>query len=257
VQGTCGLCLKPEILKKSHAIVDSIFKRIFRVNDGKGILLTLDEQDISYSSDSWWQHQLCNDCEGLLNNEYEHYSLRVLRGGAGRVTKLDGGISFNEIDQHKLNMFFLSILWRASVSRHKAYSGVFLGKDINEYLRVSLFSNVRIPIGNISVRLSRLCDKNDSRGFSMSSLKQLILSPFFNGSEYCFAFEGFLVKISFPGIKLSKRSAAGVIRSNKKILLVPFECIFDIPELRELMIKNYGKHIEGRSRINKKSNNGT
>ena len=254
MQGTCSLCLNSETLKKSHAIADSIFKRITRTNDGKGILLTLDEKDISYSSDSWWQHQLCNDCEEKLNNEYERYSLRVLRGGVGKITKLEGGVSFNGIDQHKLNMFFLSILWRTSISKHEAYTGVFLGKDINEYLRASILDNVRIPIGNISVRLSRLCDRSDSREFSMDYLKQLIVSPFFNGSEYCFVFEGFLVKISLPGIKLSKRSEAGVIRFNKKIVLVPFECIFDVPELHELMMKNYGKHIEGRSRINKKSN---
>lgn len=249
VQKTCSLCLAEKTLKKSHAIANSIFKKIFRADGGKAIVLTLNEQDISYSSDSWWQYQLCGDCERLLNDKYEQYSLLVLRGHAGRVKKLKKGVSFNGIDQRKLNMFFLSILWRASTSRHEAYSSVFLGRDMDEYLRNCLFNNIKIPIGSISVRLSRLCDKSEVHAFSLDSLKGLIVSPFFNGCDYCYAFEGFLVRISPPGIKLSKRSGVGVIHSNKKIMLVPFECIFDVPELHELLMINYGKHIEGKSRV--------
>ena len=252
MQGKCKLCLDPTILKKSHAIADSVFKRILRANAGKGITLTLDDEYIAYSSDSWWEYQLCETCEGKLNREYENYSLRVLRGAVGKVTKLDRGISFNGINQYKLNMFFLSILWRASVSRHQAYSAVSLGSQINEYFRSSFCYNRKIPVGTVSVSVSRLFDGSKSGGFSLNSLKGLIVSPFYNGKEFCYAFEGFYIRISLPGVKLTERTKVGVIRPTKNILLVPFINIFDIPELSQLMVKNYAKHIEGKSRINKK-----
>jgi hypothetical protein len=187
----------------------------------------------------------------MLNREYERYSLSVLRGGVGKVTKLERGISFNGVNQYKLNIFFLSILWRASISGHKAYSGVSLGNQINEYLRVSLLGNNKIPIGTASVSVSRLFDGSKSGGFSLESLKELI-TPFYNGKEFCYVFEGFYVQTSLPGVKLTERTKAGVLRPTKSILLVPFINIFDIPELYKMMVNNYGKHVEGKSRINRK-----
>lgn len=76
--GSCKLCNKQKDLQLSHAVGDSVFRRIFKTNSGKGISVTRGDEDITYSSDSWAEHQLCSDCEMLLNLKYEKYSLGVL-----------------------------------------------------------------------------------------------------------------------------------------------------------------------------------
>lgn len=247
--GRCRLCLESKSLSKSHAIPDSIFKRILRKNSGKGIALSLDDRDIAYSGDSWWDYQLCTNCEGKLNNNYENYSLRVLRGGAGNVSKHKEGISFNGIDLHKLNMFFISIFWRSSISKHSAYSQMKLGGQIDEYFRTMILNDSKIPISVTTVTISRLIDYTRSGGFSLNSLKELIVPPVFNGNEFCFVFEGFYLQVHLPGLKVKERSKPGVIRPTRNILFVPFNDIFSIPVLHKLMVVNYGKHIAGKSRI--------
>lgn len=155
MHGNCELCKSSKPIMRSHAIPDSIFKRIFRENNGKGILLTLDDAEIDYSSDSWWEHQLCTDCESLLNDNYEKYALQVLRGTKGNFSKQDEGLSFKEINLHKLTIFFISILWRTSVSNHQAYSSIRLGDYINEYLRSSILHDKKLISANITVKISR------------------------------------------------------------------------------------------------------
>lgn len=259
--GKCKLCNQQKDLQISHAVGDSIFKKIFRTNSGKGISLTSGDEAIGYSSDSWSEHQLCLDCEKLLNIEYEQYSLGVLRGKHCQLSKMDLGLTFKELDQHKLIMYFLSIYWRAANSGHSAYKNVVIIDSDNEYLRNSILNNTKIPAGRFSIRVSRVIDLSKSGGFSPDSIKQIIVSPFCRVYEnskpenvsICFMFEGFFIEIYVKGLKLKDRSKYGVLAKTKKLLVVPYLNLFDIKEVVELMVKNYGKYVEGNSKV--KANN--
>jgi len=164
IVGRCKLCNQQKDLKISHAVGDSIFKKIFRTNSGKGISLTSGDEAIGYSSDSWAERQLCLDCEKLLNIEYEQYSLGVLRGKNCQLSKTDLGLTFKELDQQKLIMYFLSIYWRAANSGHSAYKNVVIIDNDNEYLRSSILNNTKIPAAKFSVKVSRVIDLSDSMG---------------------------------------------------------------------------------------------
>jgi hypothetical protein len=255
--GVCKLCCETADLQKSHTIADSIFKRIFRNNSGKAITFSRDEDYITYSNDSWWEHQLCSGCEMHLNLEFEQYSMQVLRGSQGIIQKSNSGISFSQIDLNKLNTFFLSIFWRAANSGHPAYKNVVMLDRDNEYLRQSLKNNTPVPVNRFTVTISRLIDRTEQGGFNIDTLKQIIVSPFCrtretsknNNVSTCFVFEGFFVEIFVPGLKIKERNKAGVIRKSKRFLKVPYVSIFDINEIVELMVDAYGKHINGKSRI--------
>ena len=218
--GVCKLCIKNNKLQFSHAIGDSIFKKIFRENSGKAIEVTSDNQHISYSSDSWAEDQLCEDCERLLNYRYEKYALSVLRAQKGvKVTKTKLGITFSDINLHIMNMYFLSIFWRAANSKHQSYKNVSISDDDNEYLRKAINENNGITANRFLVKLSRLIDNTEVSGFSAQGLKEVIISPFqrsyiYKGAQYlliCFVFEGFLIEIFRKGLKLKDRNMVGVI----------------------------------------------
>lgn len=255
--GKCKLCKEQKDLQVSHAVGNSIFKRIFRTNSGKAISITSGDETIDYCSDSWAEHQLCSDCEKLLNLEYEAYSLGVLRGKNCKFHKSDLGLSFSGLDQHKLIMYFLSIYWRAANSGHPSYKNVVIIENDNEYLRNAIFNDLKIPSGKFSIKVSRVIDLSESGGFTPENIKELIVSPFcriyesynINNISVCFMFEGFFIEIFIKGIKINERKKHGVLSKVKDRLVVPYLNLFDIEEIIDLMVAGYGKHVDGKSKI--------
>ena len=177
----CRLCDKESSLRQSHAIPDSIFRRLFKANSGKAILLSSGPEDIEYTSDSLDTPQLCGSCEALINTTYERYSIDTLRNRWGTVTKSAHGITFKKIDANKLCMFFIAIFWRAANSSHSLYSGAvmpieFFRNNTNAFLKRALLNNTSVPTKTISIKLQRLIDP--SREFDINSLKDFIVTPF-------------------------------------------------------------------------------
>jgi hypothetical protein len=86
------------------------------------------------------QNILCRKCEDKFQ-QLDDYGYRVLIGledtheiQYDENDKIKGYI-FHEIDNHLLKLFFISILWRASISTHSFYSKVELGEleDLAQY----------------------------------------------------------------------------------------------------------------------------
>lgn len=253
----CKLCKVGTDIKKSHAIPDSIFKSIFRKNHGKAIKFDNNKDDISYSSESWWEYQLCEKCERLLNQSYENYSLKVLRGQSINFCKSEYGLTYSDIDLNKFNMFFLSIFWRAANSGRSAYKNIVILDKDNCFLRNALLHNIKIPVSRLSVKIERLIDKTPEGGFTQESLKELMISPFHriykthktNHVSVCFVFEGFFIQISIPGLNLKERIKPGVINKSKRVLFIPNLNMFSIEEIKQLLVEGYRKNIFGHSRI--------
>lgn len=258
--GICKLCLKNSHLQISHAIGDSIFKKIFRKYSGKAIEITTDDKHISYSSDSWAEPQLCEDCEQLLNSKYEDYALSVLRAQKKvKITKTEMGITFSNIDLHIMNMYFFSIFWRAANSGHEKYKNLSIPDDDNEYLRKAIYEDNGIAADRFLVKLSRLIDRTKVGGFSKENLKEIIAGPFqrnyfYKGVQHspiCFVFEGFLVEFFEKGLELKDRDMVGIVDESKDILFVSYLNIFCVLELLEVILAGYQKQKSGLSRIKK------
>ncbi len=245
----CLMCGNKSELQNSHAIPDAFFKRIYRSNAGKAIVVPGGgDEPIHYSSDSWATIQLCSSCESLLNVSYEQYSIKALRGKGCRIIKHDDGVAFNGIIGKTLVSFFISVFWRAANSKHPNYSKVMIPEPWNSQIRSKLISKQNIPANLATVKVSRLIDRTE--WFSLASLKSLIVNPFFRKVahrrySFCFIFEGFLIEVFTPGLALRERSQAGVLGNQTKILSVPFIDIFDIPEMEEVMVEGYGKYVDG------------
>ncbi len=70
---------------------------------------------------------LCSDCEQHIS-KYENYARKVLFGGVSIAVQNEGsGIVVSEIDYKLFKLFQLSVLWRASVSKHKMFKDIDLG----------------------------------------------------------------------------------------------------------------------------------
>lgn len=252
---TCKLCLKDRTLRRSHVIPNGIFKRIFRENDGKAISFSDDKSTwIEYSSDSWWEPLLCEECEDRINRNYEQYALAALRNSLRSVSvrKTGQGVVFSSIDSDRLQLFVTSMMWRAAVSTLPVYSKVYLPPVWEGEIRNCLLKERKIRSSLVSIRVFRLSDKTPG-GFSLESLKSVIMSPIFRDHgrnvSFCFIVEGFLLEVFVPGLKLSERNRPGVIKTSQRSLFAKYLDVFEVPELVELMVSGYGSHVEGRSGI--------
>ena len=251
----CALCLETKDLRRSHAIPDSIFKRISKKHNGQAVSFNDDDTSpVDYSSDSWWAYQLCSNCEQHLNTSYEQYSLSAIRGGKGKVIKHNLGVTLSKVDTLILQLFFLSIFWRAANSKNEAYQKVQIPEPWNNNLRTHLLQQTRVPLRFMTVKISRLIDNSAERGFSYETLKDIITSPFprkisSKKFSFCFVFEGFFIEIFVPGHTLKHRAEKGVIDPLKNIIIAPHVNVFDIPELVQLFVAGYKKNLHGKVNI--------
>jgi hypothetical protein len=249
--GLCRLCLMQKPLCDSHALPNSLFNYIFRKNSGKAIVIVDDATTPAHnSSDTWDVELLCEDCERKLNRKYDAYGMAVLRGHRGSVAVHGGGVDLLKVDRRRLRMFFLSVLWRVSVSSHPNYSNIDLPHAWEEDLRDALNSSRSIPESRYPVAVYKMRDSTTPvSGFDNEAIRGLIAAPFVRTYgrfiSVCFPCLGFFVEIFLPKVpaKLAKRR--GVITGRSPVLSVPFVEITDIPEFMQVMVSALRKHLEG------------
>ncbi|SUI59787.1 hypothetical protein [Shewanella morhuae] len=247
----CSMCKQEAELQSSHAIPDAFFRKILKKQSGKYIVVPGGgNSPIHYSSDSWDTHQLCSPCEIHLNKNYETYAIKLLRGSACKVVKHIHGVTFSGVESHILVGFFISIFWRAANSEHPNYSKVIIPEPWNTEFRELLLAKNNIPLRLATIRLSRLIDRTKNDGFTLDSLKNIVMTPFFRKGvshkySFCFVFEGFFIEIFIPGLSLAKRKLPGVLNNKIKIIFVPFLDIFDVPEIVEVLVEGYSKFVDG------------
>lgn len=254
----CKLCLCKGKLCNSHAIPDSLFKTIFRSNSGKAIeLSSIDEVPIKYTNDSWATEQLCEACERKLNNNYDEYNLKVLRGKNVELTTLEDGILFNTIKTQKVYDFIISIIWRASISEHPNYKAIKLHKKLNEYVRLYLNTSSSISKPQILVRGFKLIDTSKG-GFTKEGLRTHISSPFLRNYSVnegksikviCLVFLGYMFEVFINSCPEDNSYRHEFIGLDKKKYKFKFQEITNIPELFDLMVQTLSKHKANHSKI--------
>ncbi|EPF7979348.1 hypothetical protein [Vibrio harveyi] len=129
----CKGCGQSKKLVKAHIIPESFFKAM---KSGSSPLKILSNTKGVHSKKShigiYDKSILCRECEDKFQT-LDDYGYRALLGAECQQTPLIDnekivGYEFSGVDGDKLKLFFISILWRASISTHSFYSKVKLGK---------------------------------------------------------------------------------------------------------------------------------
>lgn len=254
-QGICKLCLATKDLCDSHALPNSAFKYIFRQSEGKAIVLTDDNlTPIRTSSDSWSNYLLCSDCEKILNDDFDQYGIAVFRGAIGKIKITEEGISFCNVDIQRIRMFFLSLLWRISISPHDSYRNIDLPYELKQELHNALLRREKIRGSLFTVALYRLHDSTKVSGFTHEGLREIIASPFAkkyaNGQvSICFLLFGYFVEIFISRLPAKYLNRLGIIRGNGNIFFAPYQEILDVKEFMATVVKAIQKLDGGLSNI--------
>ena len=156
---TCRFCNEEKSLVRSHIIPRSFFPKTI---DGEGPLQLLTNKDGEYSKKApigiYDKNILCLACEKNFDSP-DNYAHELLIKHRSRLTEIiheRSVIAYNipEYDYSTLKRFFISILWRASVSTNSFYNRIRLGMFENTALECLKSSN-EIPAESFSVILSR------------------------------------------------------------------------------------------------------
>lgn len=233
---TCKLCLKEKILCKSHSIPNSVFKKL--KSNGQAHVIDLKvESKVRKSQDTWVDYLFCKDCELFISSNYEKPCLEVIRRGLERpgVTFLSPFDKYNNV---KLSLFILSIFWRASLSKHPAFSNVNFGEAVEKHCRFWI-KNGRVPMDiEMSFYIFELRDLSRSL-FNRVAIKDMVVNPYTTPAEQSHAkmsciFEGLYISMVIPGVKGSYLREEGKIRSGSS-LIIPVVDIWGVDEMYEVL----------------------
>jgi hypothetical protein len=130
---TCSLCNLQCKFAKSHVIPEAFWREL---RDGNHVPLLISSSEGSFPKRSpigvYDQTILCEVCETIFN-KMDDYGIEILlkrRKELFNQVSHEGelvGWKSNLVDQHRLLVFLVGILWRASVSTHIFFKRVNLG----------------------------------------------------------------------------------------------------------------------------------
>jgi len=135
---TCALCLRPEELQRSHVIPEFMFRALYDDKHRFHVISTDEAERNKYQQKGPREPLLCVACEQQFSR-YERYASLALSGGIDLGYQFDGpAVVLSELEYKPFRLFQLSVLWRASVSRHEFFKDVSLGPH-EESIRRALF----------------------------------------------------------------------------------------------------------------------
>lgn len=252
--GICHLCKSQCELCQSHALPHSLFNYVLRQSDGKAIIISDDATTpIQYSGDSWETNLLCGGCEAKLNRNYDSYGMGVFRGHIALVKRGAAGVTFTNVDRQRLRMFFLSVLWRISISTHESYSNSELPYRWEDELHDALLHERRIPSARFTVAVYRLHDSTRTLGLTHENLRGFIMAPFARECDglisICYLFLGFFVETFLPRLPKRYASLPGVLFGRSPVFMAPHHEVLAVPQIMKLLARGLEKHDAGLSQV--------
>ncbi|MDN4146598.1 hypothetical protein QYE80_16520 [Pseudomonas tohonis] len=210
--GICKLCLKEKDLLLSHIIPRSFIKRV-KGNSPQLVRMVVGENEKPrFDNANWRMPLLCAECEALINIRYEKSQIEYLRDGKIKYRQ-PNRITFGKFDFDRFYLFWLSILWRASVAEMDEFKGVDLGEEVNDMLRTLILSgdtrwrglcvSSLLHIGIVKLLPSPSIDE----ATLAKVLTSIVVELGKEGATFYFLVEGFLVAYHLtdnPDLELPK-----------------------------------------------------
>jgi hypothetical protein len=216
----CKLCLKEAPLAMSHIIPEFVFTGMY---DRKHRYLQVSDVDagkIELGQKGFREKLLCFECEALLNNRCERHSQRLFKDTLPpSESPISRRIRIPNLDPRVLQLFLLSVLWRAGVSSLPVFEHVTLGRH-EERLRVILLSdNSESPLDYPCVVVPLLLEGKHLRDWIVQPAPARI-----DGHRcYRFVFGGFLFVLFVSSHNLPAEFQRTCLADTGRILLYPKE----------------------------------
>lgn len=154
MHSSCQLCLQDKKLIKAHIIPEHFYKGLY---DEKGQFIEVHvDKDKSEKTKKrfkgiWDNTILCGDCDNSILGKLDDYAAKILWGYRNQELKFTDFQRPDEplvqwrtaygIDTTRIKLFFLSMLWRADVSKNVFFEDVDLGTEHRDKIRSMIIEN--------------------------------------------------------------------------------------------------------------------
>ncbi|MEQ1656822.1 MAG: hypothetical protein ABL960_14105 [Nitrospira sp.] len=214
----CRFCSQHKPLIKAHVIPEGFF-RVLRGDSSIPELLSnkVGEYPKRAPIGVYDKLILCRECDGLFS-DWDNHAQKVLLQDFSEETAIDGGAAkigwkVADFDYRALKLFFVSLLWRASVSTHEFYRRVSLGPLEGE-LRAMIVAEEPGSPEAFAVTLARF-DHPAFTGMLDPHLEQ------YEGVNYCrFYLSGFVAYIKIDQQPAPKFLSDFIIREGAPIIVL-------------------------------------
>lgn len=131
----CRLCLKPGPLRESHVLPEFLYKPMYDEKHRFMIISPNPDVSIKRPQKGLKEYLLCEKCEQHLGR-LEKYIKEVIYDGKHVTHKrLANQLILHGLDYKNVRLYYLSLLWRMSVSKQRMFRDVDLGVRHEEKLR--------------------------------------------------------------------------------------------------------------------------
>ena len=235
---TCKLCDEDKKLIKSHIIPKGFFKPLNLEN--KSALLYTNTKGVHPKRSPigfYDKNILCKECDAKLGI-WDEYAQKLLLHDFNEDNAVYNGKTkdhyiIKNYDYHLLKLFFISLLWRASITSHKIFNRISTG-PFEDKLKKLILSNSTGKEEDFPITLAKFSDSNFKFIFDPHQDK-------FNSINYYrFYLTGFVAYI-----KVDKRVSIGLhkefkIKKDRPIIIIlrDFHKSKDGDVMKEVALKN-------------------
>ncbi|MDP3043098.1 MAG: hypothetical protein Q8N21_01715 [bacterium] len=163
IKGDCKLCGGYKDLCKAHIIARPFFKFLYPDHVANGTLIALSQFQNKYrkikvpAAGMYDSGILCAECDNVFG-KYDKYAAEILLKAEFDETPEKEGYVLNTYDYKKLKLFFLSLVFRGSVSKHKAFERILVGEEHEQKIRDLLLAEKPGTEDEYSVFLAKFDD---------------------------------------------------------------------------------------------------
>ena len=230
----CKLCNeKKKLLRRSHIIPDFMYKGLFDENHFIAPIDLIEFKRRKLLPDGFYDSNiLCENCDNKILGKLESYASIVIWGGKSKpdyYPKYEGKINqlnqkflhVTNLDYTKFKLFLLSIIWRASISKHKIFNSVSLGEHEESIRKMIIENNPSskddYPVGMfILTQNNRGPTKMIANPIPNKKDKSLIYNFLINGLVINYKIEGQADKELYNQISIKENNTMDVYIFNEK-----------------------------------------
>lgn len=175
IKGNCELCGEYKDLCKAHIIAKPFFKFLYPDNIAGGPLIALSQFNGEYrkvnvpATGMYDSGILCAECDNVFG-EYDKYAAEILLKTEFIETPEKEAYILTPYNYKKLKLFFLSLIFRGSVSKHKAFARISVDEQHEQKIRDLLLAENPGTEDEYSVFLAKF-DDSDRIPFATKSIQ--------------------------------------------------------------------------------------
>lgn len=214
----CKGCNKEKTLVKAHIIPESFFRDLKNEEDHLKVVSSSGAEHVKRSRVGVYDKEiLCRDCEDRLQ-DLDSYAAETLIDRSLQVPITRGrdisGFRLSGIDCDRLKLFFVRVLWRASVSKQKFFRKVNLG-PLESTAKKAIWGDTILDQHDFSYILARFDDGG--------TLSKVMFDPhrerIFDVLYYRFYIAGYVVSIKSSSMITPKMFRVLIPNNGEQIIL--------------------------------------